>query len=249
MKCHFCNSVPQFKEESTNLAFCDKFCQVGHHLINGRNPLELNDTLFQILLQVPPSRLFDLIGVSDQFRQIIRETDSFKREYVKKWTISDEFYFFAYYVYPEWLPFVRESYGFGFLAVRTIEPNFQMWSLLKSCLKHSKFEVAKLVLKHFDIGYDDITTIMKKFVNRIDVLSFLLQYIEPDELEIFLYWGFKAAIKKRADINVIKLILASSSMIDVSKAKKKLRDDLERADIYALLLKYEEEKTSRSRQQ
>jgi len=230
MKCHFCQSVPRFKEESTNLAFCDKFCQVGHHLINGQNPLELDDTLFLILLEVPPNKLFKMIEVSDKFKNIIKDDDRFKRNYLGKWYVNDKFYFKVLFFYPEWRPFITDYNGY--LSDKGNDP----YTVLGEALRDGMFDIAKMILDHPTGKELPLIRLVYEFIRNIDALSLLFKYIVPDE-EILVY-----AIIKRADIEIVELILESNDSLDVTTAKQQVRGELGKANIYAILTNYQEKK-------
>ncbi len=164
MSCQLCQSSAKFKEAGhSSSLFCDAFCQEGWY-IGQKNPMEITDTMYEFLLRVPPSDIFRFYGVDRTFNSILKNDTHFKRDYVKKWPLTNEFLVSVYVKYKEWLPFVGQLTDFQ-LIMRFVKAD--SIGAMKYLLRHVKY--APEIYRH-----------AARTCEGINMFKLLLQYVQPD---------------------------------------------------------------------
>jgi hypothetical protein len=214
MVCHFCLDHSQFREANSNLEFCDRYCQIGYHIVrisgNSTNPLEYKDTIFTTLLQVPPSQLFRLYNVSKKFRRILQDDNSFKVAYVAKWEISDEFYLKAKWYYHEWMPYLNSYHGY--LARQGTRDE-----IFTAAVIQYRFDIMVLMLENLSVGRDAVKWCITAVIQRdhyedILYLRELFKYAGPCDLDL------ENAVTEQLDPDIIELILSTGAITYVENA-------------------------------
>jgi len=212
------------------MAFCNKFCQIGHYVIesiNGHNPLELKDTAFSILLQIPPSKLFKMSRVSKRFRDILNNNADFKIRYIQSWEVTDEFYLLAKFYHPEWLPYLKDSYG-GFLL-----RNGSKDEIFTAAMINGRVDIVALMLRRLPI---DPSAIRWGIVNNLtdyDMLTELFKYQNPTNDDLI------QAVIANAELRTIQLFLGTRAITDVFSASR-LAATFGNHEVVHVLLDYEE---------
>lgn len=228
MKCHFCvRTNPKWKEETSQLTFCNRFCQIGYHFINGHNPLELKDTTFLILLQVPPSKLFKMARVSKRFKNILENNEDFKRRYVAAWEVTDEFYLLAKYYHPDWLPFLRDAYNGYLLRSGNKEQIFT------AAMINGRVDIVALMLRRLPIDPSAIRWGIVNNLTNYEILAELFKYKNPTNDDLI------QAVIANAELRVIQLFLDTRAITDVTSASR-LAATFGNNDVVQVLEEYDE---------
>jgi len=211
--CHYCLDPALYHEDGSHLKFCDQHCQIAYHLISGQNPLEFKDTIFSILLQVPPSKLYRLYNVSRKFRRILREDNSFKVAYLKQWEISDEFYMRCKYfqIMNDWLPYLGAYHGF-------FTRNGNRNEVFTGAVINERLDIMKIMLENLDIESFVIRWSIRVVIQHdlnydaIDYLRELFKYGNPSNQDL------EDAITQQLGPDVVELILSTGAITDVDNA-------------------------------
>ncbi len=212
MVCHFCLDHSLYRETTSNIEFCDRYCQIGYHVvrISGNNPLEYKDIIFTTLLQVPPSQLFRLYNVSRKFRKILQTDNSFKVKYLEHWEISDEFYMRCKYFYHEWMPFLHDYHGF-------FSRNGSRDEIFEASVMQFRFDIMELMLANLSIGQHAINWSITYVIHRdhyqdIAYLRLLFRYGMPSNQDL------QDAVVEQLDPDIIELILSTGGITNVDDA-------------------------------